>query len=53
MFTARSGKSTYTYAVALFVTKHWIHVVETAARAKIYKARSEAFDQAIASFRPR
>ncbi len=53
VFRARSGKSHYTYAVALFVTGSWIHVVQTAAKDKTYTAYQGAFDDVIASFRPR
>jgi hypothetical protein len=52
-FTSKSGKTPYTYAVALFVTSSWIHSIETAAKAEVYEAHQQDFDQAISSFRPR
>lgn len=52
-FETASGSTKYRYAANLFVTKAYIHVIETAAKEKAYAEHQAAFDAALASFRPR
>jgi len=52
-FSARSGRTKYTYAVALFVTKNYIHAVEIAAKADRFAKHKPAFDELLTAFHPR
>lgn len=52
-FHATSGTTKYVYTAHLFVTKKYIHVMETAAQEKVYPQHQAAFDAAVASFAPR
>lgn len=53
IFSTRSGRTKYSYAVALFVTKGYVHAVEMAAKADRFPAHKPGLDEVIASFRPR
>ena len=53
IFHTTSGTTKYIYTAHLFVTKKYIHVMETAAKEKEYEQHKGAFDAAVASFQPR
>jgi hypothetical protein len=52
-FVAQNGATTYTYVATLFVTKKWIHVVEAAAKQADFASHQAAFDEVVASLRPK
>ncbi len=52
-FSTTNGSTPYVYESTLFVTKHYIYVVEAASIAKRFKAHRGSIDALIASFRPR
>ncbi len=52
-FTTKNGSTPYIYESTLFVTKHYIYVVEAASIAKRFKAHRGSIDTLIASFRPK
>ncbi|MDY0001474.1 MAG: hypothetical protein RBU30_09290 [Polyangia bacterium] len=52
-FQTQSGTVKYLYAAHLFVTKKYIHVMETAAKEADYPKHQAAFDEALGSLSPR
>jgi hypothetical protein len=52
-FIAQNGATTFTYEATLFVTKKWIHVVEAAAKQADFAAHQAAFEEVVASLRPK
>ena len=52
-FHTQSGTTKFVYAANLFVTKKYIHVMETAAQEKAYAAHQAAFESALSSLKPR
>ena len=53
LFDAQSGKRAYRYAVAVFVTRSYVHAVEMAAQADRFGRHRPDLDKLLASFRPR
>lgn len=52
-FHTQSGTTKFIYVANLFVTKTYIHVMETAAQEKDYAKHQAAFDEALGSLKPR
>lgn len=53
VFHTQSGTTKFVYAANLFVTKKYIHVMETAAKEADYPKHQAAFDAALGSLKPR
>lgn len=52
-FHTQSGTTKFVYVANLFVTKKYIHVMETAAQEKEYPKHQAAFDAAVSALKPR